>query len=209
MELFDITVAIRPGMIVYEGDPDVTLERAASIAAGNVCNVSRLQFGVHTGTHIDAPVHFIEGAAGAEAIPLDALMGPVQVVDATAVRGNIDEAALNALTITPGAMRLIFKTTNSRLWDLPSFSPDFIGLTAAAARALVRLGVSVVGIDYLSIAPKGDPAPTHVALLEAGVVIIEGLDLRKVEPGAYQLMCLPLLIPGSDGAPARALLLRE
>ncbi|MGE5594593.1 MAG: cyclase family protein, partial [Hyphomicrobiales bacterium] len=104
--------------------------------------------------------------------------------------------------------RLLFRTRNSRLWDEPAFSRDFIGLTVGAAMALLRRGVRLVGIDYLSIAPFGDPAPTHRALLEAGAVILEGLDLRHVDPGLYELVCLPLLIPGSDGAPTRALLRR-
>jgi arylformamidase len=101
---------------------------------------------------------------------------------------------------------VLFKTPNSRLWERNAFSPDFFGLTEDAALELVRRGVHLVGIDYLSIAPKADPAPTHIALLSAGVVIVEGLDLRAVTPGAYRLVCLPLLLEGSDGAPARAIL---
>ena len=123
--------------------------------------------------------------------------------------GQIYAAALDRLAISPGAERVIFKTPNSRLWDLERFSADFIALTGDAAKALVARGVKLVGIDYLSIGPKGNGVATHVALLEAGVVILEGLDLRRVEPGAYQLVCLPLLLAGSDGAPARAVLIRE
>jgi arylformamidase len=209
MKIFDVSVPVRTRMIVYEGDPDVHIERTLTIAGGGLCNVSRLDCGVHTGTHIDAPVHFIDGAAGAEAAPLDALMGPAYVIDATDVDGDIDEAALGRLAIPANAERLIFKTKNSRLWALPRFSPDFIGLTGGAARAIAARGVRLAGIDYLSIAPKRDPAPAHVALLGAGVVILEGLDLRRVESGWYELRCLPLLIEGADGAPARAVLLQE
>ncbi len=204
----DISVPIRPGMIVYEGDPPVEVDRAAQISAGDPSNVSRLNLGAHTGTHIDAPVHFIEGAAGIEAIDPGALVGPATVVDATTLSGDIDVAALRDLDLPDRVERFIFKTANSRLWDRDEFSPDFIGLTEGAARDLVDRGVRLVGIDYLSIAPKADPGPTHVALLQAGVVILEGLDLRSVDPGEYELVCLPLLIPGSDGAPARALLRR-
>ncbi|MHB8375507.1 MAG: cyclase family protein [Dehalococcoidia bacterium] len=207
MRMIDVTVPVRPGMVVYEGDPPVRRELAQSMAAGGICNVSRLECGVHTGTHIDAPVHFIAGAAGIEATPLDALMGAVHVVDATSIGADIDAATLARLTIPVGASRLLFKTPNSQLWDRPSFAPDFFGLTADAAHVLVERGVRLVGIDYLSIAPKRDPAPTHVALLSAGVVILEGVDLRAVTPGAYRLICLPLLLEGSDGAPARALLI--
>lgn len=205
----DVSVPIRAGMVVFEGDPDVSIVRAASIADGDVANVSRLDMGAHTGTHIDAPVHFIPGAAGIESVPPDALIGPAFVADARGVTGAIDETALVAMGIPEGTERLLFRTQNSELWDLPAFSRDFIGLTEGAARELVRRGVRLAGIDYLSIAPFGDPAPTHRALLTAGVVILEGLDLRGAGPGAYDLVCLPLLIPGSDGAPARTLLRRR
>jgi arylformamidase len=209
MEIFDISVPIFPGMIVYDGDPDVHLERVKTIAGGSSANVSRLDFGVHTGTHVDAPGHFIDGAAGAETLPLDALLGPVYVVDATALQGNIDASALGVLKIPADAVRLIFKTTNSELWNQARFSSDFFALTGDAAEALVARGVRVVGIDYLSIGPKGNGVATHVALLQAGVVIIEGLDLRGIEPGPYELACLPLKIVGSDGAPARTVLIRR
>jgi arylformamidase len=209
MKAIDVTVQVRPGMIVYEGDPDISLERASSIADGAICNVSRLDAGVHTGTHIDAPVHFIEGAAGIEDTPLDALMGSVYVVDATEVATDISKETLERLELPIDAKRVLFKTPNSQLWAHDRFSADFVGLTQSAAEYLVRRGVQLVGIDYLSIAPKSDPAPTHVTLLGAGVVILEGADLRAVEPGWYRLLCLPLLLVGSDGAPARTILIRE
>jgi arylformamidase len=205
VQIIDISVPIRPGMIVYEGDPDVRLERARSIADGAAANISRLDFGVHSGTHIDAPVHFIEDAAGAEALPLDALVGDAHVVDATGAEGFLDEAALKALEIPDSAERLIFKTQNSRLWGLDAFSPDFVRLTGDGARHLVERDARLVGIDYLSI---GDEE-AHIELLGAGVVPLEGLDLRSVEPGAYRLVCLPLRLVGSDGAPARAVLIRD
>jgi arylformamidase len=203
--IIDVSVPIRPGMIVYEGDPEVHLERALSIAEGASANVSRLDFGVHSGTHIDAPVHFIEGAPGAEALPLDTLVGDAQVIDAMDVEGVLDEAALQRLELPESAERLIFKTQNSRLWDLDEFSRDFIRLTGDGARFLVERRARLVGIDYLSI---GDEE-AHVELLRAGVVPLEGLDLRGVEPGPYRLVCLPLAIVGADGAPARAVLIRD
>jgi arylformamidase len=209
MNWFDVTVPIRPGMVVYEGDPPVCLERAFSLTNGDLANVSRLDFGVHTGTHIDAPIHFLEGGAGIESVPLDALIGPAVVIDATSARTDLGARALAALGIPAGAARVLFKTTNSRLWELEQFSDDFIGLMADAAQLLVLQGVRLVGIDYLSIAPKADPAPTHRILLEAGCVILEGLDLRLVAPGNYDMVALPLLIPGSDGSPVRALLRRR
>lgn len=208
MQYIDVTVPVRPGMPIYRGDPDVMRVQVKSLADGDTCNVSRLDFGVHSGTHIDAPLHFIAGAPAIEATPLDALIGDAYVVDATAVSGDIDAQTLARLEFPDGCERVLFKTPNSRLWDLDGFSGDFIGLEEDAALELVRRGVRLAGIDYLSISPFGNSAPTHVALLAAGVVILEGLDLRRVEPGPYRLTCLPLLIEGSDGAPARTLLQR-
>lgn len=202
----DISVPIRDGMFTFEGDPTVHLERASSMADGAICNISRLDFGVHSGTHIDAPVHFIDRAAGIETVPLDVLVGPAEVIDATAVVGHLDRAAIERLAIPPGTERLLFRTRNVELWGRGRFSTTFVALAADGARALAERGVRLVGADYLSIAPFGDPVDTHVALLGAGVVIVEGLDLRAVEPGPYDLICLPLLIPGSDGGPARAIL---
>ncbi len=144
-----------------------------------------------------------------EATPLNALIGPAYVVDATRVDSDLDRVVLEKLDIPPDVERLLFKTRNSDLWSLHEFSPDFIGLTGDGAQHLLERGVRLVGADYLSIAPRSDPAPTHVALLRAGVVILEGLDLRGVDPGRYDLICLPLLIEGADGAPARAVLTRH
>lgn len=205
----DVTVPIRAGMPVFAGDPPVRIELAQAMSSGASCNVTRLDMGAHTGTHVDAPVHFIEGAAGADAISLEALIGPAWVVDGLGLTGEIDEAALESLEIPAGESRLLFKTPNSALWERDGFSDAFIGLTDGAARALVARGIALVGADYLSIAPHGKAAPTHYAFLKAGVVILEGLDLRDVEPGPYDLVCLPLRIVGCDGAPARALLHRR
>jgi arylformamidase len=200
-EIIDISVPIRPGMVTYPGDPDVTLERVLSIADGGVVNLSRLDFGVHTGTHVDAPVHFIDGAPAAESLPLDVLIGPASVLDLTATT-RLDAAAFEHVAL---AERVLLKTRNSELWNRETFAEDFLALTEDGARPLVEGGVRLVGIDYLSI---GDEA-AHEALLGAGIVAIEGLDLRGVEPGEYQLVCAPLKLVGSDGAPARVLLIRD
>jgi arylformamidase len=203
MQIHDISVPIRPGMIVYEGDPAVHLERVASIAAGDKANVSRLDLGVHTGTHIDAPIHFLEGAPASESIRVETLIGDAEVIDATSADGDFDDAALDRLGIPEGAERILLKTPNGRLWERDSFSPDYLSLTASGARYLIARGVRLIGIDYLSI---GDPE-AHRELLTAGVIPVEGLDLREVEPGRYRLICMPLLLEGSDGVPARAVLL--
>lgn len=206
MTWLDISVPIRDGMPTFEGDPKVHLERAQSISGGAICNVSRLDFGVHSGTHIDAPVHFIDGAGGIEDLAFDLLVGPAQVVDARAIDGPFDAAAIERLAIPEGTERLLFRSRNSDLWNLPGFSTAFAGVTLDGARLLIQRGLRLVGADYLSIAPFDAPVPTHVAFLEAGVVVLEGLDLRAVEPGSYDLIVLPLRIPGCDGAPARAIL---
>jgi arylformamidase len=203
--IHDISVPIRSDMPIYAGDPGVELERASSIAEGGHANVSKLSMGVHTGTHVDAPVHFIEGAPGMEGVPLDALYGPAVVVDATAVvADSLGEAELEGLDIPAGAERVLLKTRNSELWAQP-FTRDFVRLDGSGARFLVARGVRTVGLDYLSI---GDH-DAHRELLGAGVVPVEGLDLREIEPGAYTLVCLPLDIVGSDGAPARAVLIED
>jgi arylformamidase len=200
-ELIDISVPVQPGMVTYPGDPAVSLERVVAIADGGVCNLSRLDFGVHSGTHVDAPVHFIEGAPAAESLPLEVLVGEACVLDLTAV-STLDAAAFAGLEL---GERVLLKTRNSELWALDSFSEDHVGLTESGARALVEAGVRLVGIDYLTI---GDEA-AHQVLLRAGVVVLESLDLRQVEPGEYELICAPLKLVGSDGAPARALLRRR
>jgi arylformamidase len=205
----DISVPIRDGMVTFEGDPLVHFGRVMAMADGAICNVSRLDFGVHSGTHVDAPIHFIDGAAGIEMVALDALVGPALVVDATGIDALIDRAAIDRLAIPSGTERLLFRTRNTQLWDSPSFEASFTAVTQDGAEALVELGIHLVGADYLSIAPFGDPTPVHVALLGAGMVIVEGLDLRAIEPGWYDLICLPLLIPGSDGGPARAIVRRR
>lgn len=202
----DISVPIRDGMPVFEGDPPCHVTRVQDQARDDVANVSRIEASVHVGTHIDAPVHFIPGGAGVEQTPLECLIGPAWVVEARTIDRHIDAAMLEQLEIPPGAERLLFKTPNSELWALDAFSRDYLAFTEDAAQALAVRGVRLVGIDYLSVAPFEDPAPAHVAFLSGGVVILEGLDLRGIEPGPYELICLPLLLEGADGAPARVLL---
>jgi arylformamidase len=188
--VIDISRRIEPGMTIYPGDPPLVIEAALSRANGDVANVTRLELGTHTGTHVDAPVHFLDGAAGVEAIPLDALIGPAHVADAGAPNGALDAAAVRALDLPADARRVLLRG-----------APDH-GLAGDAARLLVERGVRLVGIDCLTIGDED----AHRALLEAGVVVLEGLDLTRAAPGPWRLLCLPLLIPGADGAPARAVL---
>ena len=174
---------------------------------GSDANVTRFETGSHTGTHIDAPLHFVDDAKTTLEIPLEKLVGPCQVVDLQG-KTKISAADLEALNLLPGVEKLLFKTDNSRLWDnmTHSFYEDFCALTADAAQWVVDHSIHLVGIDYLSIQLYHDSFETHVILLSNEVVIVEGLDLRHVEPGAYRLICLPLKIKGVEGTLARAIL---
>ena len=209
MKIYDVTVPIGARTPIYEGDPPARVESAKRIAAGASANVSQLAFGAHTGTHVDAPNHFIEGTRRVDQLDFDKLMGPCRVVrisdDVQTIEpehfGNID-----------GVERIIFKTKNSAFWNESEFHSDFAHLGPAAAEALVSRGMKLVGIDYLSIERfhSGDHA-VHKALLSNEIVILEGLDLREVGPGDYELICLPLKYVGGegDGAPARAVLISK
>src|SRR2546423_5962779 len=211
MKIYDISVPIAPGLTpTYPGDPGIEVGSWAAIARGDAANVSILNFGAHTGTHIDAPAHFIEGAGRVSSLPLDALVGEARVIeipaDARAVEAShVEESALG------GATRVLFKTRNSGFWasDEGRFREDFTFITPDAARALVAQGVRLVGFDYLSVEEFGsNNFETHHVLLSNGVVIVEGLDLSAVCGGVYELICLPLKIAAGsgDGAPARAIL---
>lgn len=207
VSLIDVTVPLALGMPVWPDEPEPVLTPLSSIAKGDPANVSRLTLGTHTGTHVDAPRHFIDGAKGAEALRLDALCGAARVVriqSSQAIR--VAELAQMALD---GVRRVLFQTRNSALWNERGFQKDFVYLEPAAAEWLVGRGVVLVGIDYLSIEQFDSlDYAVHHTLLAAGVVIVEGLDLRAVTPGDYDLWCLPLKLVGADGAPARVLLSR-
>ena len=211
MPIYDISVAVAPGETpTYPGDPRLEVGSWNAISRGDAANVTVVSFGAHTGTHVDAPAHFIEGASVVAALPLEALLGEALVVEIPPDAPAVEERHVNADALG-GAARVLFKTRNSAFWDDPRgrFREDFTYVTPGAARALVAAGVRLVGIDYLSVEKFGsEDFETHLTLLSAGVVIVEGLDLRAVAPGLYDLACLPLkLAAGSgDGAPARAVL---
>jgi arylformamidase len=197
--IHDVSVPVSEGLVVYPGDPTVSLTRVQSLAAGDVANVSRLELGVHTGTHVDAPLHFVDGAPSVEALDLGILIGRAEVLEVPGP-GDIQADALDGLP--PGTERVLFKTRNSAHWADEDFYEDFASISPGAAERLVAAGVRLVGLDYLSVGG----VETHVTLLTAGVVAVEGLDLRAVGPGSYELVCLPLKLVGADGAPARAIL---
>ena len=207
MRVYDISVSITPEMPVWPGDPPVTLQRVENISQGATSNVSRLECNVHIGTHVDAPVHFIDGAASVESLPLRVLIGRVYVVHLPQAT-VIDETMLEGAGIPPRTRRVLFRTSNSRYWARGErdFQKDFVAINSSGAAWLVRKKVQLVGVDYLSVAPFGDSREPHRILLEKGVVVVEGLDLSEVSQGRYTLYCLPLKLVGSDGAPARAIL---
>ncbi len=177
------------------------------MSAGQVSNNSRLNMDVHTGTHIDAPWHFIQSGATVEALELGMLIGPARV-EALPEVSSITALDLETLQIPPGTERLLLQTRNSKLWSAEDsqFREDFVALTSDAAQWIVNHGIGLVGIDYLSVQRFSDGPLTHKLLLGASVIIVEGLDLSGVQPGLYELCCLPLKLVGADGAPARAVL---
>ena len=210
MPIYDISVPLIDGMPIYPGDPAIQIQDWKALSNGDEANVSLLHFGAHTGTHVDAPAHFIEGAQQVESLPLDVLIGEAEVVEVPNNAESIDQVFVNE-RCSRGVSRVLFKTRNSGFWKAaPSeFQRSYSYLELEAAEQLVTNGVRLVGIDYLSIESfKHEGHPTHLSLLSRGVVIVEGLNLTDIFPGKYELICLPLRIRGGkgDGAPARAVL---
>lgn len=206
--IYDITVPISAATPIYTGDPGVELTSFKAIARGDSANVSHAAFGVHTATHVDAPNHFIDGARRVHELDPEKLVGQCRVIEIADDVIGIEPEHVGDLK---GVVRVIFKTRNSKFWDTPEdgFRKDFSYLTPPTAKLLVENGVVLVGIDYLSIEASGAPGhPVHVALLENETVILEGVDLRAVPPGDYELICMPLKYIGAtgDGAPARTFL---
>jgi arylformamidase len=198
-------------MPVWPGEAAFVLRRDKKIEEGANANVSRLEMSVHTGTHVDAPFHFLSGGETVENLLLDVLIGGVQVVELPESVDEITREVLKTVHLTKGVERVLFKTRNSYYWKMGTqeFQEGFVGIDEGAARLLVEKGVRLVGIDYLSVAPFKRSRPTHEVLLEAKMVIIEGLDLSGVSAGEYTLYCLPLKLRHTDGAPARVILIEE
>ena len=202
----DVSVPLRSGMVHWPDNPPVKIERMLDIEHGDAANVSTISMGSHTGTHMDAPLHFVRGGKGLDEMPLEATIGHARVIeihDPESVKPN----ELRPHEIRSGE-RILFKTRNSaRRWYEEAFIEDFVYVSQEAARYLAALEVLTVGTDYLSVGGfVKDGVETHQALLGAGIWVIEGLDLSQVEPGRYELICLPLKVKGGDGAPARAIL---
>lgn len=211
MKIYDVTVAISEGVPIWEGDPPAVVRGERALSTGDGANVSSLCFGAHTGTHVDAPNHFIDGTRRVDELDLTKLVGPCRVVE---IAPDVIAVELSHLPRLDGVERLILKTRNSEFWSTPEegFRKDFTYITLATARLLADAGIKLIGIDYLSIeAPGSEGHPVHVTLLEKEIVILEGLDLREVPAGNYELACLPLKYVGGtgDGAPARTVLIQR
>ena len=210
--LHDVSVMLRPGMPTWPGEPGIRLELVKSMARGDPANVRTFSEGIHTGTHLDAPEHFIDGARMSEQLPLDVLVGPCVVVEVVG-DPDVSAPALEALFPLgrPVPERLLLRTRNSTgpspVWTHDTFQTGYAAIGHDAARWLVERRVRLVGVDYLSVEPFHAKEPiTHRTLLGADMVLIEGLDLRRVTAGPYRLLCLPLLLQGAEGAPARVVL---
>lgn len=209
-DIHDISLTISPDLPVWPGDPAVQMTQPISLAQGDVCTVTRLDISAHTGTHVDAPAHFIPGGAGVDSLDLDVLIGPAWVTAVPDVP-QITAPVLAALAIPPGTTRLLCQTRNSERWARgeTTFATDFIAISADGAEWLAANNIRLIGVDYLSVSPFSDTIHPHQILLGAEIVVLEGLDLSAVEPGEYELVCLPLKLAGADGAPARAVLINR
>jgi len=207
--IYDISVPLRSGGVVYPGNPAISITAQQAISQGAGANVSRIDIGSHSGTHVDAPKHFFDDGAGADTLPLDVLMGPARLIAVDDAVKSVGETELRAHDLR-GVTRLLIRTRNSAWLASGSteFHPDYTFLSPEGAAYLVGLGVKLVGVDYLSVEQfHSGHHRTHRTLLGADVVIIEGLVLTEPPPGDYELRCLPLRLTGLDGAPARAVLI--
>ena len=210
MPIYDVSVALADDTPTYPGDPHIEISQFLSLERGDPANVSVIHFGAHSGTHVDAPAHFVAGGSRSDSLALDTMIGSAQVIEVPATVDIINAEFIDKHWVA-GNTRVLFKTRNSSFWNNreAGFRSDYTSLDAGAARKLVELGVKLVGIDYLSIEKFGSETfETHHALLSQGLVIIEGLDLRQISAGSYELICLPLRIAAGsgDGAPARVVL---
>ncbi len=202
----DVSVTIRHGMPHWPDNPPIVVERPMDIGRGDDCNLSHLAMGVHSGTHIDAPVHFIHQGAGVDEMPLTATMGAARVIEITHPR-QVTADELRGHSLRAGERVLLRTSNSSRCWRTDTFVEDFVYICEQAAAHLAETKVRTVGVDYLSVGGyHADGAKIHRILLAAGIWIIEGLDLSAVRAGPYEMICLPVKLHGSDGAPARAIL---
>jgi arylformamidase len=205
MKLIDVSVPLDSNLPTYPGNTEFSLEPIKRISRGDTSNVSTLHLSAHAGTHVDAPRHFFDDGPAVDALALGMLVGRARVIQIDSRKG-IGAAELSAVDLSED-LRLLIKTANSRLWGSPQFHTDYVGVTESGAKHLIDHGIKVVGVDYLSVELFKTPgAPAHHVLLGNGAIVIEGLNLIDVEPGIYEMICLPLRVVGAEGAPARVVL---
>jgi len=209
--ILDISIELSPQMVRWEGDPPMLIRQVLQLSKGDPYNLSEMKLSLHQGTHLDAPHHFLENGDFVEDFPLDLLIGEAQVIVIPDSVSSISSAVLRQTGIQPGIRRLLFKTRNSQYWknDPYTFHSDFVSLSLDGTDYLIERGIRLVGIDYLSISPADDFRPVHARLMEKKIAILETLDLSEVEGGPYTLVCLPLKVKAVEGAPVRAVLLRD
>ena len=206
----DVSVPLTTSMAHWPGDPEPNFVRVSDLENGDEANVTVCRISAHTGTHMDAPCHFLPGGEGIERFPLEIGIGPARVIQIPGDVHVVRREHLIDKAIRSGE-RVLLRTKNSNTpWHAKEFNKDYVGMDLSAAKFLVDAGVVLIGVDYLSVGVfEGDSRETHRALLLAGIWIVEGLDLSKVSNGAYELICMPLRIVGSDGSPARAAMRRR
>ena len=208
MAIIDISVNIKPGFPVWPGHPEIRFTPIQKIGNDSKANVTQIELGAHSGTHLDAPLHFLKDGCDVTGIDLEILIGPALLIEVSDVQ-VVDAALLDKLSIPKNTDRLLIKTSNSQLWSENNtmFHKDFVAISDSGAKWIVEHGIRLVGVDYLSVAPYGNTGPTHYTLLQAGIVPVEGLNFDGVKEGRYHLICLPIKLEGCEGAPARAVLI--
>jgi len=211
MNIIDISIPLSEKTPVWEGDKGISISRVEKIEEDSDFNVSRIELGVHAGTHIDAPFHVFKDGDTVNQIPLDILIGSVQVVEIPNGISVIDKNCLMNLNFQDGIDRILFKTSNSIYWETDPFSfhKEYVAINSEGAEYIADMDLRLVGVDYFSVSSYDDLKQPHLILLDRGIVLLENLDLSQVVPEIYKLICLPLKIIDTDGAPVRAVLIAE
>jgi len=211
MNIIDISIPLSEKTPVWEGDKGISVPRVAKIEEGSDFNVSRIELGVHAGTHIDAPYHVFKNGSTVDQIPLGNLIGRVQVVEIPDGISVINKNCLMNLDFQDGIDRILFKTSNSIYWETDpfSFNKEYVAINSEGAEYLANMDLRLVGVDYFSVSSYDDLKQPHLILLERGIILLENIDLRQVVPEIYQLICLPLKIIDTDGAPVRVVLISD
>lgn len=204
----DVSVALSPNIITWPGSSSVRFRKVLDLQKGDIANDTDLHLNVHTGTHVDAPSHFIPGGKSVDQIPLEVMIGKAHVIEISECVNRITSDILSTLSIPESVERLLIRTRNSQLWQQPEhkFDAEFVAITADAAQWIVNRGIKLLGVDYLSIQGFYDKPIIHTTILGAEIVVIEGLDLSCIAAGCYEMICLPIKLEGIEGAPARVLL---